>query len=1115
MELNAGGLTSDMGITGAAEGAPDEGRQEAISAPDMRVLRHVEVHLRSIKDHVLSQGAMVDALREEQAKANEQVSMLTQEVQNIGQGGIDDGVRHSIRQLNVHLQNMLEQVDGISTPSVQYDDTASLAPQETDEQSGQSVPNMSDTHLEQTGDDAQAPMFSPYESTALGRSMRQADLRDDQPREREPSGTRTFLGASDRVDPRFSPPFPAEAVEAAKAAERQFKVDVANPSELPEGPPNSAPQEEHPSPSPHNQDIDGEVYAEETQDVRNTSGDDDVFQEQYDLPENGGRSASPQTPEYADASTSTSSEEQRHLSHTPENVALNLERTLEKFIEVYRSCQQLTGDVASIKALLSNNPFIIRPDSVAYLLESRLEEFNKVPRSCQQLTRDVASIEALLSNNPLITRPDNVTYHLERRLEEFNEISRLCQQLTGGANRSSNSVASAEQVADDSAPADQAPVPLNTVPPTSGPEPAADGVVPVGQRPVHPNSVSSNQSKSMPMADAPQGDTKPVDNDLPQDRPLSGASMARDLHDSNEDRTQAGNTALEIEQATAAAPAGLVVDSVADRDGASRESELADSNATGTAHPENYVQDAEIICSTAGNGFENAVAAPEPETPVSMNGILDDSQNVNHEPAAANSGSVLEKEDKEDEDDHVQAPASGELGVVKTPEPTAIIDPQPALGNYDDIQAPVPDDSGVVETFTHPANTVPQSTSDSQYESDQSPSSEPQESIQKQAESADVNPQPISGGQDAFDQSSSSETEDLKQSRFTVDAEPTDTIKILKQKISAVKTEWHPEAMKLIYSGKVLQDDRTVESYNIEEKGYLVCMVQKPKQTSPAAANKNPSTPAAASDKTPSCSTTGTDAAAQAPQRNAPQPSVGVTVMPGAEPATPSPSARTAVASSVSTGGPLNENSLLLGAASQNAIAEMEAMGFPRDMATRAMRAAFFNPDRAIEYLLNGIPESAERALEAQEQQQQQPQQPSQGTTTAGTQGTGAPTATPSAVPASTNTTNTTAQGSAQQPSADEPINLFEAAASAAAQQGQQPRASNPAAAAAAAGLPSAPTVPAGQMPGGSLAFLRENPHFQNLRTIVQQQPQMLEPILQSLGQGNPQLAQAIAAHQD
>lgn len=44
---------------------------------------------------------------------------------------------------------------------------------------------------------------------------------------------------------------------------------------------------------------------------------------------------------------------------------------------------------------------------------------------------------------------------------------------------------------------------------------------------------------------------------------------------------------------------------------------------------------------------------------------------------------------------------------------------------------------------------------------------------------------------------------------------------------------------------------------------------------------------------------------------------------------------------------------MAMGAARTEVIANMEAMGFERSQIDAAMRAAFFNPDRAVEYLLN------------------------------------------------------------------------------------------------------------------------------------------------------------------
>lgn len=115
------------------------------------------------------------------------------------------------------------------------------------------------------------------------------------------------------------------------------------------------------------------------------------------------------------------------------------------------------------------------------------------------------------------------------------------------------------------------------------------------------------------------------------------------------------------------------------------------------------------------------------------------------------------------------------------------------------------------------------------------------------------------------------------------------------------------------------------------------CRALQPKAPPAAAAPAAESSKSAAPPATPAAQASAATPAAPAQAAASSGPAV---------PATPTPPQREP--------GRLDDpNTLSMGAARQEVIANMEAMGFERSQIDAAMRAAFFNPDRAVEYLLN------------------------------------------------------------------------------------------------------------------------------------------------------------------
>ncbi|KAM9250836.1 UV excision repair protein RAD23 homolog B isoform 1-T1 [Cariama cristata] len=303
----------------------------------------------------------------------------------------------------------------------------------------------------------------------------------------------------------------------------------------------------------------------------------------------------------------------------------------------------------------------------------------------------------------------------------------------------------------------------------------------------------------------------------------------------------------------------------------------------------------------------------------------------------------------------------------------------------------------------------------------------------------------------------------LQQQTFRIDIDPEETVKALKEKIESErgKDAFPVAGQKLIYAGKILNDDTALKEYKIDEKNFVVVMVTKPKAAAGATQQSNATT-VSSTTAAPTPVAAPIPAAAPVPAPVPPPPvpdavaceSAPVSAPKEEKPAEKTPEAPAAVSpsSTDSTTGDTSRSNLfedaisalVTGQSYENMVTEIMSMGYEREQVIAALRASFNNPDRAVEYLLMGIPGDNQTVAEP-------PQAASTGTSQS------------SAVAAAVATIPTTTSS----------------------------------------------------LGGHPLEFLRNQPQFQQMRQIIQQNPSLLPALLQQIGRENPQLLQQISQHQE
>uniref|UniRef100_A0A8C2B384 UV excision repair protein RAD23 n=1 Tax=Cyprinus carpio TaxID=7962 RepID=A0A8C2B384_CYPCA len=178
----------------------------------------------------------------------------------------------------------------------------------------------------------------------------------------------------------------------------------------------------------------------------------------------------------------------------------------------------------------------------------------------------------------------------------------------------------------------------------------------------------------------------------------------------------------------------------------------------------------------------------------------------------------------------------------------------------------------------------------------------------------------------------------LQQQTFKIDIDAEETVKALKEKIENEKGKdnFPVAGQKLIYAGKILNDDTALKEYKIDEKNFVVVMVAKVRRYQAHRCLRDVAS--SRIEKLPMLKIT------QGRFFSFP-------------PVCSSGSSPNANIFEEAT------SALVTGQSYENLVTEIMLMGYERDRVVAALRASFNNPDRAVEYLLTGIPAESEGSV--------------------------------------------------------------------------------------------------------------------------------------------------------